>query len=231
MGTGQKFVFYKMDVSNVTGNVGGVCMRLIFDGPKIVALSTIYNIPNPGKGSGVEVFDNGLLSFRESNRSYCEIAAEVCFHCYIVQGLIVSCNFYNNSCDNYCGFLLSGSQVNIYRCNIFDNNLKVSTAMVYSLDSNTLIYLSIVIQNNVNCYFKGVNGVVTLLQCKIDRNKFCQGVVNADFLPFEEAPNASIVILTVESSKCDICSLNEIHYNFISKSLMFCVFIFNLKEP
>lgn len=230
MSAGQKFVFYKMDVSNIVSDSTGVYMRLIFNGPKIVALSTIHNIDNPSSGGGPEVFDNGLLSFRESNRSFCKISSEVCFHCYLVQGLIINCNFLNNSCKHECGFVLSKSQVNIYRSNILNNNLDVTKAIIYSVNGNALVYNCIIKLNNVNCYFMGENGVVTLLQCDIDRNSYCQGVVNADFLPFEEAPNVSFIVQTIECSLSEACTINEINCDSPNDYLFMSVVLINLIE-
>lgn len=233
MGAGQKFVFYKMDVSNVKCDYAGIYMRVIFKGPKIVALSTIHNITNTiTRAAGIEIFDYGYLSFRESNRTFCQVVDEVCFHCYLVQGLISNCNFLNNSCNKACGFFLRGSQVNMFRTNILYNKLDVTESMVYSYEGTSLIYYSIVRLNDVNCYFKGVNGNVMLFQCEIDRESYCEGVFNANYLPFQEVPNVSFIVQTIECPKCDVCSAYDFRFNiFSSKYIAANVFIFNLKEP
>lgn len=214
MGASQKFVSYKMDISNVSCDYTGAYMRIIFDGPKIVAMSTVHNIKNIiSASSSIDIFDNGLLSFRDTNRSFCQCFAEVCFHCYMVQELIINCYFVNNSCVKAWGFLLKNSQVNIYRSHIVNNDLNISKSLIYSLNGNTLVYNCIIRNNQANCYFLGESGVVTLLQCEIDRNSYCQGVINADSLPFEEAPNVTFIVQTIECTINNVCSFERLNSN------------------
>lgn len=229
MSAGSKLVFYKTVIYNILSDYSGIFMRVLFGGPKIVISSSFIDMKGINKGISPEVYDYGLLSYRESNKTRNSIPSESCFHCYYVQGLIVNCVFFNNTNTKpqQCGFRVSKSSVNFYRCIIYNNTLQQSWAMMYSHTGDTLLYNCRIFNNEAICYFLGYEGKITLLQCNIDRNKFCENVVNADILPFEEAPNVSYSFETITCLKCSVfsneCSIgyiNIVAYAFVHPTLI-----------
>lgn len=226
MPTGSKVVFYKTIVSNILSDYSGIFMRVIFGGQKIVISSSFSILKGVGEGESPEVYDWGLLSYRDTNNSRNTIPSESCFHCYEVRGLVVSCAFYNNTntLPVKWGFLVKKSSVNFYRCIIYNNKLKKSRGMMFTDAGDTLLYNCHVFNNEAVCYFLGYDGKITLLQCNVDRKQLCELVINADILPFEEAPNIAYSVETITCIKCSVCSYgyNVAHIN---------IYVFALVHP